>query len=125
MIPLRFPRLWMALGWLLLAGVCAGTLVPARAISAITINDKLQHAGSYFVLMLWFAGMFERRRHIPIAIILAVLGFLLDLAQLATATRDFDMHDVAADTAGVALGLVLSLWLLGGWCQRVEKYLPA
>lgn len=125
MLPLRFPRLWMVLGWLLVGGVCVGTLVPARMLAAITVNDKLQHAGSYCVLMLWFAGMFERRRHIPIAIILAVLGFALDLLQLTTATRDFDMRDVAANTGGVLIGLILSLWVLGGWCQRVEKYLPA
>lgn len=125
MLPLRFPRVWMALGWLLVAGVCAGSLVPARMISAITINDKLEHAGSYFVLMLWFGGMFERRRHVPIAVVLAVLGFVLDLLQLTTATRDFDMRDVAADTVGVLLGLALSLSVLGGWCQRIERYLPA
>lgn len=125
MLPLRFPWLWMALGWLLVAGVAAGELVPARMISAIPVNDKLEHAGSYCLLMLWFAGMFDRRRHIPIAIILAVLGFTLDALQLTTATRDFDMRDVAANTVGILIGLALSLTLLGGWCRRVEKYLPA
>lgn len=109
---------------MLVAGVAAGELVPARMISAIPVNDKLEHAGSYCLLMLWFAGMFDRRRHIPIAIILVVLGFTLDVLQLTTATRDFDMRDVAANTVGILIGLALSLTLLGGWCQRVEKYLP-
>lgn len=125
MLRLRFPWLWMTLGWLLVAAVCVGSLVPARMLAEITVSDKLEHAGSYFVLMVWFAGMYERRRHLGIALVLAVLGLGLDLLQLTTATRQFDLTDVAANAAGILLGLGLSLSLLAGWCQRVEKRLFA
>lgn len=125
MVRLRFPWLWMTLGWALVAAVCVGSLVPGQMLAAVTFSDKLQHAGSYFVLMVWFAGMYEKRRQVRIAIVLAVLGFGLDALQLTTATRVFDLADVAANVAGIALGLGLSLSALAGWCQRVERYLPA
>lgn len=125
MLPLRYPWIWAAFGWFLVAGVVVGSLVPARMLHAITISDKLQHAGAYFVLMVWFAGFYPRRRHLAIALTLAALGALLDVLQLLTATRTFDLRDIAADIVGVAVGLVVSRVLLEGWCQRVERLLPA
>ncbi len=122
-LPLRFPWVWMSLGWLLLAGVVLGSLLPGSTVSAVALQDKLLHAGSYFVLMIWFAGLYERRRHIVIALGLLGLGAVLDALQGSVSSRSFEWLDVAANGAGVALGLGLSLWLLGGWCQRVERYL--
>jgi glycopeptide antibiotics resistance protein len=55
--------------------------------------------------------------------VLLALGFGLDLLQRLTETRSFDWRDVAMNCAGVAAGFVLSWWLLGGWCQRVEQRL--
>lgn len=39
----------------------------------------------------------------------ALVGWLIELLQLAV-NRDYSLHDIAADTAGIALGL-----LVGGW----------
>jgi hypothetical protein len=55
--------------------------------------------------------------------VLLVLGIGLDLLQLLTETRLFEWYDVAMNATGVAVGLVLSVLLLGGWCQRVEQRL--
>jgi VanZ family protein len=71
--------------------------------------------------MVWFAGLYPRARHLLIAVTLIGLGIALDVAQGGTATRTFDVLDILADTVGVAVGLVLSMVLLGGWCQRVER----
>ncbi len=121
MLPLRYPWLWLALGWALVLGVVVGSLVPASMIKAITVNDKIMHAGSYFLLMVWFGGLYRRSRHPWIAVTLVVLGAALDLLQLDTATRDFELMDIAADGLGVALGLVLTMLVLEGWCQRLER----
>jgi VanZ family protein len=84
-------------------------------------SDKLLHAGSYFILMLWFAGLYPRERYALIAFLLLALGLALDLAQGFSSSRVFDMRDVAANAGGIIIGLLLARLVIGGWCQRVEQ----
>ena len=123
MLPLRFPKLWSALGWLLVALVVVGSLVPVQALQDVHVSDKAMHAGAYFVLMVWFAGFYRHAAYPVIATVLLALGLALDLLQLLTDTRQFDWYDVAMNSAGVVVGFVLSTVLLGGWCLRVERRL--
>jgi hypothetical protein len=122
-LPLRFPKLWTALAWLLTAGVIVGSLLPGDVVSTLPVRDKLLHAGSYFVLMVSFAGLYRRGLYPIVAAVLIALGLSLDLLQRLTETRSFDWKDVVMNCAGVAAGFILSWWLLGGWCQRVEQRL--
>jgi VanZ family protein len=115
----------LSLGWLLVLGVIVGSLVPGQMLRAITVSDKIMHAGSYFVLMVWFAGLYRRTRHPLIAAVLLALGIALDLLQGTTKTRTFDLLDIAADAAGILAGLLLSVWFLEGWCRRVERLIAA
>jgi hypothetical protein len=123
LLPLRFPKLWSALGWWLVALVIVGSLVPGSALEAVEVDDKVMHAGAYFVLMVWFAGFYRHAAYPVIATILLALGLALDLLQLLTDTRSFDWYDVAMNSTGVICGFVLSTLLVGGWCQRVEQRL--
>jgi VanZ family protein len=122
---LRYPWLWVTLGWFLVLGVCVGSLVPGDRLPTVSISDKLVHAGSYFLLMIWFAGLYGRKHHTWIALVLVLLGIALDVAQTGTETRSFELRDILANFLGVLLGLGLSLWLLAGWCQRLEQRLLA
>ena len=123
MLPLRLPKLWTSLAWLLTAGVIVGSLLPGDVVSHVPVRDKLMHAGSYFVLMVCFAGLYRRGLYPIVAAVLLALGLSLDLLQLLTESRSFDWNDVAMNCVGIVAGLVLSWWLLGGWCQRVEQRL--
>jgi hypothetical protein len=124
LLPLRFPKFWSALGWLLVITVIAGSLVPGPVINQVVdISDKVQHAAAYFLLMVWFAGFYRRPFYPVIAAVLVSLGISLDALQGLTQTRFFDWHDIAMNCAGVAVGFAVSLFLLGGWCQRVEQRL--
>jgi VanZ family protein len=123
MLPLRFPWVWVLLGWVLLIGVCVASLIPAADLPVVGISDKIEHAGSYFLLMLWFAGLYPPSRHLWLAVGLFALGAALDVLQLGTTSRHFDLRDIAANGVGIALAFALSYWLLGGWCQRVEHWL--
>jgi hypothetical protein len=125
LLPLRFPQVWSAVGWVLVAGVIVGSLVPGRAVELLSlgISDKLLHAGAYFVLMVWFAGFYRRGVYPLIAAVLLALGAGLDFLQGLTATRSLDWRDIAMNSAGVVVGLALSLSFVGGWCQRVEERL--
>jgi VanZ family protein len=123
-LPLRYPRVWLTLGWLLVLGVIVGSLLPGPIIREITpaISDKLMHFGAYFGLMAWFAGLYPRSRHMLVAVALVALGTVLDILQgTATRTRSFEPLDIAADAVGIVVALVLSAWLLEGWCLRVER----
>ena len=123
MLPLRFPRLWTALAWLMTAAVIIGSLIPGPVVAAIPVRDKMLHAVAYLVLMVSFAGLYRRSLYPAVAAALLVLGVSLELLQRLTETRSADWRDMAMNSAGVAAGLVLSWWLLGGWCQRVEQRL--
>jgi hypothetical protein len=125
MLPLRYPWFWLAVGWALAAGVSVGSLIPGDMVASVSTYDKLVHAGSYFILMIWFAGAYEARRHVFIALLLVAAGTGLDLVQNLTATRTFSVFDVFANCVGVAVGLVLAWLGFGGWCLRVERFLFA
>lgn len=123
MLPLRYPWVWLLLGWALVISVVVGSLVPASMLRAITVSDKIMHAGSYFLLMIWFAGLYRRDKHPWVALALLLLGIALDVLQLDTSTRHFEVADIAADAIGILLGLALSMWVLEGWCRRLERAL--
>ena len=125
MLPLRFPWLWQSLGWALVLMVCVASLLPGPALPEIHVSDKFEHAATYFLLMVWFAGLYPRDRHLRIGLLLAVLGLVLDIAQAPLETRQFDVRDVAANAGGILLGLALSRILLEGWCGRVERLFTA
>lgn len=123
MLPLRYPWLWRLGGWVLIVAVSAGSLLPGHSVPAVALSDKLVHAGSYFLVMIWFAGLYRRSRHVWIALGLFALGVVLDLLQGGVGTRSFEALDIAANAAGLTLAFVLSYWLLEGWCLRMERLL--
>ena len=125
MLPLRFPWFWQSLGWALVLAVCVASLLPGPALPQIPVSDKFEHAVTYFLLMVWFAGLYPRARHLRIGLLLVGLGLALDIAQAPLETRQFDLLDVAANTGGILLALALSRLLLEGWCGRVERLFSA
>lgn len=124
MLPLRYPAVWIGLGWLLVLGVIAGSLLPGHALpTTFGAPDKIKHALAYFLLTVWFAGLYPRSRHFAIGVALFGLGLALDMLQGLTVTRSFEWLDIASNVAGIAAGIALSAWLLEGWCQRLEQRL--
>ena len=131
MLPLRLPWLWLGAGCLVVAAVCAGSLLPASnmpwlvGLLRIEFMEELLHAGAYFVLMIWFAGLCRRGLYGVVAVLLVALGAALDFLQLGVPSRSFDPLDIAANALGIGVGLCAALWLIGGWCQRIEQRLFA
>ena len=123
MLPLRYPMLWSFPGWALLLLVATGSVIPGVVITGFSAADKIVHALSYFVLMAWFSGMYARRRHPAIALVLLVFGVVLEFVQARLPYRLFDPLDLLANATGILFGLALSWSFLGGWCQRVERVL--
>lgn len=97
--------LWLGAGWLGVAVVVYFTLAPNPPQLDMNEGDKLQHLFAYGGLMLWFAQVRTRVRERRItALSLVALGVLLELAQGLTGYRTLSAWDMAANTAGVAIG---------------------
>jgi hypothetical protein len=123
MASLKFPRFWWSCGWLMIASVCVGSLLPLQQHTLILRDDKIVHALAYGTLMLWFSGLVTRRRRLAtVAGLLFLLGFALDMLQSTVATRSFDPWDIAANGAGILAAWMLAQLLLAGWCERVERF---
>jgi VanZ family protein len=115
----------MLLGWALIVTVILASVSPEVMIAVMSFKwgDKLAHATSYCVLMVWFAGLYARRHHGLVALALITLGIALELVQWTLPYRSFEPADMLANAVGVFIGLVLSVSLLAGWCQRMERRL--
>jgi VanZ family protein len=124
MLTLARPGLWIAGACLLCVAIVVGSLLPGPLVAMPGISDKLEHAGAYFLLTSWLAGMVERGRYLGVAVAALLLGAGLEVAQgLLTTTREADLHDLAANAGGIGLSLVLAYLGLGGWAGRVERWL--
>jgi VanZ family protein len=122
MLPLRFPRLWLGLGWLAVTLAIVACLVPMSKLpQPPSLSDKSEHILGYVLLSCWFAGIYPRSRYWIIGILLASMGVLIEFAQGAMHYgRQADPYDVLANCTGILIGLLLSRLFLGGWAQRVE-----
>ena len=129
MLPLRHAASWRLLSVLLLIAVLAAMLVPpgwfgssADRLLRFDHADKLLHGLIFIVLAAWFAGLFERRRYLGVAIWLTVFGLLVEGCQLLVGYRTADWLDIAANSLGILLGLSLALAGLGGWGRSFEDW---
>jgi hypothetical protein len=123
---LRLLKLWVILGMIQVGAVICLSLAPIPEVPGANFlgSDKIAHCAAYGAMMLWF-GQFSRRRAVllPVASGLVALGIALEFLQGATDYRTFDVADMAANTVGVAVGLLLSMTRLGGVLITFESLL--
>ena len=121
MLPLRYARLWLGLGWAAVVFAIVICLVPVSKLPPANVSDKTEHFLAYLLLSLWFAGIYPKARYWIIAIGLCVLGVLIEFAQGAMHLgRQADAMDVVANSTGIVAGLALCWIGLGGWARWVE-----
>jgi VanZ family protein len=112
---------WLALGWTaMIAVLCLVSFSELPHVKLANI-DKAVHATFHFVFtLLWYAYSCERFPDIPawqrrwrIVAASIVYGCTIEVAQsLFTTTREGDVTDVMANTAGALLAIGL-IWLAG------------
>ncbi len=121
---LRFKRLWLAFGLLLISGVTYASIasVPAQ-VTSLVYNDKLTHVAVYACLMGWFSQIFQHDlTRIIFVILLSAMGIGIEFIQAATPTRNFEVLDMIANTSGVILAWALAYTWVGTILWRVEKF---
>ncbi len=122
MLALPHARALLVIGWVLIAVIVVGSLTPAGAELRFHFSDKLRHCGSYFVLMLYFSGLYPRERHPLLALAFFLMGAALEILQGAfTTTRHMDLIDVTANTLGIVLGFVFARLGVAEWARRIDR----
>lgn len=113
---------WIAGVVLVIVGsLLPGDSLPIRALGHLGISDKVQHFAAYAVLAL-LPAIHERPRVVGIfAVALIGLGVLLEFGQLLSAGRDFEIGDMAADVAGVCVGISAGSPLRGSIIRNVAR----
>lgn len=125
---LRYPRLWLTAGWLLICLVVISCLLPAPDIEPVArlLPDKAEHAIAFFGLTLWFCGLYARPRWRIVALGFLALGIGIEILQgTLTTTRSMDARDALADGIGILVGLLLARLGLCDWSVLLERLLPA
>lgn len=85
-------------------------------------GDKFGHVLAYASLMSWFANLYQvsvRRVHFAIGFI--ALGISLEFVQRWTGYRSFEVADMAASAAGVAVGWVFAPPRIPNYLHGIEK----
>jgi VanZ family protein len=122
---LRYRTAWVVASVLLVLLVVWGSLQTSVQSPALGGFDKFEHFGTYTVLATWFTGFSRRNRYWVVALALLGLGLALEITQFAMqAGRVAEPLDMAANTAGVAVGVLLATFATGGWVQKAEAWLP-
>lgn len=122
MLSLPHGRILLVIGWILIAVTVYGSLAPVVPSLGVSLSDKVRHFSGYFVLMLWFSGLYPRERHLMLAVAFFLMGAALELMQGAlTTTRDMDVWDMVMNTLGVATAFVCARLGLANWARRLDR----
>jgi VanZ family protein len=103
-------NLLLKLWYLMIAGVILISLFPRPQDFAIEGDDKAGHFLAYVLLAIPPALAFLRAKHIALAAAgLVLLGIVIENLQQLIPGRGFEYGDIAANTAGVCLGMLIGL----------------
>ena len=131
MLPLRYASRWRTAGLLLLALVLLASLSPVfwlfpdrgDFVTWFVHVDKWMHGAAFAVLAVWFAGQYRPRSYWRIATGLLAFGVLIEACQRMVTYRSAEWLDIAANAAGIAVGLAIAMAGLGGWSLWIENRL--
>ncbi|MFK7855835.1 MAG: VanZ family protein [Granulosicoccus sp.] len=126
---LRFKRLWLGLGLLMVAIVTLGSVISIPpTIKAFMLQDKVLHTLAYACLMAWFAQIYRHDlTRLLLVIALTGMGIGIEFIQGMVPHRQFDLLDMIANTSGVVLAWALAYtwvgnvlcWMEGLFCRKI------
>lgn len=131
MLPLRYAPRWRTASIVLLVFVLVSTLMPAvwfwpdrsGFVEWFVPVDKWLHGITFVVLAVWFSGQYRRKSYWRIGVGLLFFGVFIEACQRLVTYRSADWLDIAADAAGIAVGLAVAMAGLGGWSLWIENRL--
>jgi VanZ family protein len=118
---LRYRRLWLSGGIAMLLVITVVCLLPSTELPSTGMSDKTEHFLAFGALAFWFGSIVVRRDLPWVALAAIAFGGLIEIAQSSMGLgRQGDLLDLAADSIGVAIGLLLVLTPLGRWARWCE-----
>lgn len=119
----KLRTVWLVLGTLWIATVFYISLTPNPPDPVRFLNvDKLEHALTYCLLMLWFAQVYQaRKQRMHIALALVAMGVTMEFLQEMTGYRSFEYADMLANATGVGLGWVWASTAAGNMGSALER----
>ncbi len=121
---LKLRLLWLAIGYALVVLVIylSLTSTPIEMGVYFSFEDKLYHALAYFTLMAWFSQIYHsHKQRIILVVVFVLMGLSLELLQSLNPNRFAEYGDMAANTAGAALGFVVTLSGVKNTLLRLEE----
>ena len=106
---LKYRRLWLTLGWLLVTSVWYLSLTPKPPQIDLGIDffDKISHFLAYATMMGWFMQLYHARRtRMVYALGFVCMGIVIEYLQGMGPDRLFEYADMLANSLGV-----LAAWL--------------
>lgn len=123
-INLQHRRFWLILGLMLVLLVIYLSLTPNPIQVPVEEGDKLGHVLAYGTLMIWFANLYaSTAKRAAFALGFVATGVALEFVQRWTGYRSFELADMVADAAGVAVGWVLASPRLPNFLRVMETLL--
>lgn len=121
---LRFRRLWIGVGMLMVLGVVVSSMITLPIpIRSIMLQDKLLHTIAYASLMGWFSQIYRHDlTRLLLVAGLIVMGIGVEFLQALTPTRQFDPMDMVANTSGIVLSWALAYTWVGNVLPNLEKF---
>ena len=124
----KFPLMSKSIFWLCFVALNALALSPAPYIPPLEIFnwwDKAQHAIGFGTLTVLAVLAYPKVSKLRIAILLMVLGVLIEVLQYFSGYRFGDWQDALADGVGVLGGIVGVTWLMRlEWFSQLMGYKP-
>ena len=121
----RYAKLWLTLGWSLVAAVIFLSLWPKPPQPfEFEQSDKLSHIIAYLILTLWFANIYpQRSSQVQMSIGFFVMGVCLEFFQGMMQYRTFSYADMLANGIGIFLALYLAKTRLATSLLRLDTWL--
>jgi len=119
---LKYTPLWLTLGGLLIVLIWYLSLTPDPPDTFIENGDKIEHLLAYGLLMGWFAQIYiQLKPRLWLMLGFILMGVLLEVLQGMTGFRHYSYADMAANSTGVFIGLLLSQGPMARLLQQFEQ----
>lgn len=122
--PLRFFNLWWLIGAAMWVFIIYSSLTPHPVSMPGRFSDKILHFSGYFGVTAWYAQLYLRPRVRQRQLfIFAMMGVLLEFAQLLVNERSFEWADMLANCSGVLVAGLLIRGPLERLLLSSERYI--
>jgi hypothetical protein len=123
---MRYRVAWLSAGYLWIAVVTYLSLKTGpHHLSGSAFEDKIEHVAAFMAPALWFGQLYgSPRGRRNVGLFFLALGVLLEVIQQQIGHfPEIEWGDVAANSAGVALGWLLLRARMVAFLPRVDRWL--